>query len=91
MDCDHRATSKNDLTQLQQAVHEGKYPWNMTTRLQQKVMLINTSNPYMKEISMNAGNVTTRLLHRVISLNTTKLYIKERSVHAGNVNNRRPQ
>ena len=36
MECDHRATSKNDLTQHQ---HEGKYPWNMTTRLQQKVML----------------------------------------------------
>ena len=52
---------------------------NVTTRLLQKVVSLNTSKLYMKEKSTHAGNVTTRLLQRVIFLNTNKFCIKGRN------------
>ena len=44
-ECDYQATTKSSLTQHQQAVHEGKstHAGNVTTRLLQRVIFLNTN------------------------------------------------
>ena len=52
----------------------------ITSRQLQRVILLDTSEQYMLERSISAGNVTTRQLKKLVSLDTSKLFMRERAI-----------